>query len=70
MATGVEGMVARDTSRVVYAKDAGEVVECDAAHIVVKIKKVRNKNIPQRLSNELTTFQPSIIDRQLLWAIK
>jgi DNA-directed RNA polymerase subunit beta len=38
VATGVEGLVARDTSRVLYAKEAGEVIECDARRIVVKGK--------------------------------
>lgn len=43
VATGVEGMVARDTSRVIYADEAGEVVECDARHIVVKSKEGKKK---------------------------
>lgn len=51
VATGVEGMVARDTSRVIYAAEAGEVVECDARHIVVKDKDGKKKDYP------LTTFQ-------------
>lgn len=51
VATGVEGMVARDTGRVVYAAEAGEVVEADAKHIVVKNKEGKKKEYP------LTTFQ-------------
>jgi len=51
VATGVEGMVARDTSRVVFASEAGEVVECDAKHIVVKNKDGKKKEYT------LTTFQ-------------
>lgn len=51
VATGVEGMVARDTGRVVFASEAGEVIECDAKHIVVKNKDGKKKEYP------LTTFQ-------------
>ena len=36
--TGIEEMAARDTGRVLYAREAGEVIECDARHIVVKKK--------------------------------
>ncbi len=43
VATGIEGMVARDTGRVIYASEAGEVVECDARHIVVKNKEGKKK---------------------------
>jgi DNA-directed RNA polymerase subunit beta len=43
VATGVEGMVARDTGRVIYAAEAGEVIECDAKHIVVKNKEGKKK---------------------------
>jgi DNA-directed RNA polymerase subunit beta len=51
VATGIEGMVARDTSRVIYADEAGEVVECDARHIVVKNKEGKKKEYP------LTSFE-------------
>ncbi len=51
VATGVEGMVARDTGRVIYATEAGEVIECDAKHIVVKNKDGKKKDYP------LTSFQ-------------
>ena len=51
VATGVEGMVARDVSRVISASEAGEVVECDAKHIVVKTKDGKKKDYP------LTSFQ-------------
>jgi DNA-directed RNA polymerase subunit beta len=51
VATGVEGMVARDTGRVVYAAEAGEVTECDAKHIVVKGKDGKKHEYT------LTTFQ-------------
>jgi DNA-directed RNA polymerase subunit beta len=51
VATGVEGMVARDTGRVIYASEAGEVIECDARHVVVKNKEGKKQEYP------LTTFQ-------------
>ncbi|OIP76680.1 MAG: DNA-directed RNA polymerase subunit beta [Parcubacteria group bacterium CG2_30_44_11] len=38
VATGIEKMAARDTGRVLFAKNAGEVIECDACHIVIKLK--------------------------------
>jgi len=37
--TGIEQMAARDTGRVIFAREAGEVIECDARHIVVKNSK-------------------------------
>ncbi len=49
--TGVEEMAARDTGRMIIADEAGEVVESDAKHIVVK-----NKEGKKRLYS-LTTFQ-------------
>ena len=36
VATGIEGLAAKDTGRVVVAHQAGEVVEADARHVVVK----------------------------------
>ncbi|MFT5849255.1 MAG: DNA-directed RNA polymerase subunit beta, partial [Patiriisocius sp.] len=36
--TGIEGLAARDTGRVLVSRDAGEVIECDARHIVIKKK--------------------------------
>ena len=51
VATGVEGMAARDTSRVVMAHEAGEVIASDAKMIVVKNKEGKKKEYP------LTTFQ-------------
>ncbi len=38
VATGIEGMAALDTGRVLVAREAGEVIECDARHIVIKNK--------------------------------
>ncbi len=49
--TGVEEMAARDTGRLITAEEAGEVVEADAKHIVVKNKDGKKKNYV------LTTFQ-------------
>jgi DNA-directed RNA polymerase subunit beta len=51
VATGIEGLAAKDTGRVIVAAEAGEVVEADARHIVVKNKEGKKHNY------ELTTFQ-------------
>ncbi len=51
VATGVEGMVARDTGRVIYAKDAGEVIASDARMIVVKNKEGKKQEY------KLTSFE-------------
>ena len=51
VATGVEGMSARDTGRVLFAQEAGEVTEVDAKRIVVKNKDGKDKKYP------LTSFQ-------------
>lgn len=51
VATGVEGMAARDTGRVILAQEAGEVIESDAKHIVIKNKDGKKKEYT------LTTFQ-------------
>jgi DNA-directed RNA polymerase subunit beta len=51
VATGVEGMVARDTGRVIFAAEAGEIIECDAKHVVVKNKDGKKKEY------ELRTFE-------------
>lgn len=51
VATGVEEIAARDTGRVLTAKEAGTVIECDAKHIVVKDKKGKKQEYP------LITFQ-------------
>ncbi|MCA9363960.1 DNA-directed RNA polymerase subunit beta [Candidatus Kaiserbacteria bacterium] len=49
--TGVEEMAARDTGRLIVADEAGEVMEADARHIVVKNKDGKKREYP------LTTFQ-------------
>lgn len=46
VATGVEGVAARDVSRVLYAHDAGEVVEADAQQIVVEEKNGKTRAYP------------------------
>ncbi len=51
VATGVEGMSARDTGRVLFALEAGEVTEVDAKRIVVKNKEGKDKKYT------LTSFQ-------------
>ncbi len=51
VATGIEGMAARDTGRVVIAKEAGEVIACDAQHIEIKKKDGKKDEYP------LTTIQ-------------
>ena len=51
VATGIEGMAARDTGRVVVAREAGTVLECDARHIVIE-KKDGKKD-----AYELTTVE-------------
>ena len=51
VATGIEKMAARDTGRVVVAKNAGEIIACDANEIVIKTKDGKKEEYP------LTTIQ-------------
>jgi DNA-directed RNA polymerase, beta subunit/140 kD subunit len=51
VATGIEKMAARDTGRVVIAKNAGEVIASDATNIVVQTKDGKKDEY------ELTTIQ-------------
>jgi len=46
VATGIEGMAALDTGRVLVAKEAGEVIECDANHVVIKKKDGKKDEYP------------------------
>ena len=46
VATGVEQVAARDVGRVLYAQEAGEVVEADAQEIVVKEKNGKTRAYP------------------------
>lgn len=49
--TGIEEMAARDTGRIIFAKEAGEVIEADAKHVMVKNKDGKKHTY------SLTTFQ-------------
>ncbi len=51
VATGVEEMAARDTGRMIVAHEAGEVIEADAKHVVLKDKDGKKHEYA------LTTFQ-------------
>ena len=51
VATGIEGLAAKDTGRVLVAHTAGEVVEADAGHVVVKDKEGKKHEYT------LTSFQ-------------
>ncbi len=51
VATGVEELAARDTNRMIVALDAGDVIEADARHVVVKNKEGK------RNEYTLTSFQ-------------
>ncbi|MCA9354183.1 MAG: DNA-directed RNA polymerase subunit beta [Candidatus Kaiserbacteria bacterium] len=46
VATGVEGVAARDIGRVLYAREPGEVIEVDARMIVVKNNKGKKDEYP------------------------
>lgn len=65
VATGVEGMSARDVGRVLYAQEPGEVVEVDARKITVKENNGKNREYPltqlQR-TNDFSAFmhRPSV----------
>ena len=59
VATGVEAVAARDTGRVLYALEAGEVIECDAQHIVIKNKEGKKKEYPLttlKRTNDFSAF--------------
>ncbi|MBV9349661.1 MAG: DNA-directed RNA polymerase subunit beta [Patescibacteria group bacterium] len=59
VATGIEEMAARDTGRLIYAKDPGTVVSVDAARIVVqdeKGKKHEYRLQPFTMTNEFSCF--------------
>jgi len=62
--TGIEEIIARDSGRVVLSQEDGEVVESDAAHVVVKNKKGGKKIYPLskfRRSNQYTAINNSTI---------
>ena len=59
VATGVEGLAARDTGRVVVAAEAGEVIESDARKIVVKNKDGKKREyhlINFQRTNDFSSF--------------
>ena len=56
VATGIEQMAASDTGRVILAKEAGEVIECDAKHIVVKNKNGKKDEYPLRTFERTNDF--------------
>jgi DNA-directed RNA polymerase subunit beta len=60
VATGIEGMAAKDVGRVLYAQEPGEVIEADARKIIVKMKDGKNHEYPlsqlQR-TNDFSAFQ-------------
>ena len=59
VATGIEGMAARDTGRVLLAEQAGEVTEADAEHIIITDKDNKKHEYPliafQR-TNDFSSF--------------
>lgn len=56
VATGVEGVAARDSGRIVYALEAGEIVEADAEHIVVKNKEDKKREYPLTVLKRTNDF--------------
>ncbi len=59
VATGIEDRAAHDSGRLVLAEEAGEVVEVDASHIVVKEKEGKRKEyklVNFLRSNDFTTM--------------
>jgi DNA-directed RNA polymerase subunit beta len=59
VATGVEGVAARDSGRIIYALEAGEVVEVDAEHVAVKNKEGKKRDYPLttlKRTNDFSAF--------------
>ena len=59
VATGIEGMASKDTGRVIVAKQAGTILECDARHIVVEDKDGKKHEYPliqMQRTNEFSAF--------------
>ncbi|MEK7613482.1 MAG: DNA-directed RNA polymerase subunit beta [Patescibacteria group bacterium] len=59
VATGIEEIAARDTGRLIYAKEAGVVTAVDANHIIVKNDKGKSheyKLQPFTMTNEFSAF--------------
>ncbi len=65
VATGVEGVAARDVGRVLYAQEAGEVIEADSQLITVKEKDGKSRAYPLtslQKTNDFSAFshRPSV----------
>lgn len=56
VATGVEELAARDTGRIVVAREAGEITAVDAKHIVVKDKDGKAHEYPLRVFERTNDF--------------
>ena len=59
VATGLEGLAARDTGRLLFAHDAGVVKEVDAAHIVLADDKGKTREYKLQsfaMTNEFSAF--------------
>ncbi len=59
VATGIEEMAARDTGRLIYAKEAGTVTTVDSQKIVVKDEKGKSREYklePFSMTNEFSCF--------------
>lgn len=59
VATGMEEIAARDTGRLIYAKESGVVAQADANHIVVKDDKGKSHEYrlqPFSMTNEFSAF--------------
>ena len=59
VATGIEEIAARDTGRLVYAKEGGEVTKVDSEHVSIKDEKGKTheyKLQPFTMTNEFSAF--------------
>ena len=56
VATGVEELAARDTGRIVIAREAGEIVAVDAKHIAIKDKDGKTHEYPLRVFERTNDF--------------
>ncbi len=59
VATGIEEVAARDTGRLIYAKEAGVVTSVDARHVTVKNDKGKSQTYalqPFTMTNEFSAF--------------
>ena len=56
VATGIEELAARDTGRVIVAKEAGEVIAADAKHITIKNKEGKKIEYPLTVLQRTNDF--------------